>query len=143
MISPNVAETDPSELTYQDCVSKSGILPEIYRINFEPVTGRAIYDLLYRDTDPTTNTSSGSAQAKRNYSKCEGAIGWIANGRFRQLAGPPIAFDKKGQPRRYNQPEGKPLEIFFPRVTVAIWQSIAAKAGLPMPEFPVDRKSVV
>ena len=137
MISPNVAETDPSELTYQDCVSKSGILPEIYRINFEPVTGRAIYDLLYRDTDPTTNTSSGSAQAKRNYSKCEGAIGWIANGRFRQLAGPPIAFDKKGQPRRYNQPEGKPLEIFFPRVTVAIWQSIAAKAGLPMPEFPV------
>jgi len=125
------------ELASQDCVSKSGILPEIYHLNFEPVTTRAIYDLLYRDTDATTNSSSGSAQAKRNYGKCESASGWIANGRFRQLAGPPIAFDKKGEPRRYNQPQGKPLEIFFPHVTVAVWQSIVAKAGLPMPEFPV------
>jgi len=125
------------ELAYKDCVSKSGILPEIYHLNFEPVTTRAIYDLLYRDTDATTNSSSGSAQAKRNYSKCESASGWISNGRFKQLAGPPIAFDKKGEPRRYSQPQGKPLEMFFPRATVAVWQSIAAKAGLPMPEFPV------
>jgi hypothetical protein len=139
-------------LAYQDCVVKSGIDPEIYRLCFEPASGRPVYDLLCRDTDPITNSSSGSAQAKRNYAKCEKAIGWIStNGRFRQLAGEPLAFDikkekskgfgkksaEKLEPRRYHQPYGKPLEIFFPRVTVAIWELVAAKAGLSMPEFPV------
>jgi hypothetical protein len=44
---------------------------------------------------------------------------------------------EKLEPRRYHQPHGKPLEIFFPRVTVAIWELVAAKAGLSMPKFPV------
>lgn len=126
----------PADLAYQDCVVKSGVDPDVYHLNFEPASGRPVYDLLYRDTDPTTNSSSGSAQAKRNYAKCENAIGWIANGRFRQLSGPPIAFDKKGRPRAYFQPQGKPLEVFCPLVTVGIWRAVAAKAGLSMPEFP-------
>ena len=132
----NKALQSPIELTYQDCVVKSGIDPEIFRLNFECASDRAVYDLLYRDTDPTTNSSSGSAQAKRNYAKCENAIGFIVNGRFRQLEGPPLAFDKKGRPRKYHQPQGKPLEIFCPRVTVAVWQKVAAKNNLLMPEFP-------
>jgi hypothetical protein len=127
----------PADLAYQDCVVKSCVDPDVYHLNFEPASGRPVYDLLYRDTDPTTNSSSGSAQAKRNYAKCENAIGWIANGRFRQLSGPPIAFDKKGRPRAYFQPQGKPLEVFCPLVTVGIWRVVAAKAGLSMPEFPV------
>ena len=125
-----------SELVYQDCVVKSGILPEIYLINFEPASGLPVYDLLFRDTDATTNSSSGSAQAKRNFAKCEGASGFIVKGRFRQLAGPPIAFDKKGRPRKYSQPYGKPLEVFCPLVTVAVWEAIATKHNLSMPEFP-------
>ncbi|MEG4446989.1 DUF3854 domain-containing protein, partial [Microcoleus sp. AT9_B4] len=126
------------DLSFQDCVVKSGINPKIYTLNFEPVSGgRPIYDLLYRDTDPTTNSSSGSAQAKRNYAKCEGASGFIVNGRFRQLSGEPIAIDKKGRPRKYFQPQGKPLQIFCPRVTVEVWQRVAAKAGLSMPAYPV------
>jgi len=133
----NKALQSPIELAYQDCVVKSGIDPEIFRLNFECASDRAVYDLLYRDTDPTTNSSSGSAQAKRNYRKCENAIGFIVNGRFRQLGGLPLAFDKKGRPRTYHQPQGKPLEIFCPRVTVAIWQKVAAKNNLLMPEFPV------
>lgn len=140
MINPDFAESDPSELAYQDCVIKSGILPEIHYLNQELVSGSSgllLYDFLFRDTDPTTNTSSGSAQAKRNYSRCEGVSGWIANGRFRQLAGPPIAFDAKGRPQRYFQPKGKPLEVFCPRVTIGVWRSIATKNNLPMPEFPV------
>jgi hypothetical protein len=143
---------DVEYLAYQDCVVKSGIDPGIYRLCFEPASGRPVYDLLFRDTDPTTNSSSGSAQAKRNYTKCEKVIGWIStNGRFRQLAGEPLAFDikeekskgfgkksaEKLEPRRYHQPLGKPLEIFFPRVTVAVWELVAAKAGLSMPKFPV------
>jgi hypothetical protein len=127
----------PADLAYQDCVIKSGVEPEVYRLNFEPASGRSVYDLLCRDTDPTTNNSSGSAQAKRNYAKCENAIGFIVNGRFRQLAGPPIALDKKGRPRTYFQPQGKPLQVFCPLVTVAIWQAVAAKAGLSMPKMPV------
>lgn len=125
------------DLSFQDCVVKSGINPKIYTLNFEFVSGRAIYDLLYRDTDPTINSSSGSAQAKRNYAKCEGASGFIVNGRFRQLTGEPIAIDKKGRPRRYYQPQGKPLEVFCPLVTVEVWRSVVAKAGLSMPDFPV------
>jgi hypothetical protein len=132
----NKALQSPIELTYQDCVVKSGIDPEIFRLNFECASDRAVYDLLYRDTDPTTNSSSGSAQAKRNYRKCENAIGFIVNGRFRQLGGLPLAFDKKGRPRTYYQPQGKPLEIFCPRVTVTVWQKVAAKNNLLMPEFP-------
>src|SRR4028118_587455 len=137
---------DVEYLAYQDCVVKSGIDPGVYRLCFEPASGRPVYDLLYRDTDPTTNSSSGSAQAKRNYAKCKNAMGWIsANGRFRQLAGPPIAHDskekkgfgKKTEARRYCQPKGKPLQLYFPRVTVKIWKRVAAKASLAMPEFPV------
>src|SRR4028119_416669 len=120
----------PADLAYQDCVVKSGIDPEAYRLNFEPASGTPVYDLLYRDTDPRTNSSSGSAQAKRNYAKCENASGFIVNGRFRQLAGPPIALDKKGRPRTYFQPQGKPLQIFCPLVTVKVWRSVATKAGL-------------
>jgi len=123
-------------LSFQDCVVKSGMLPEIFEINFQPASGLPVYDLLYRDSDPTTNTSGGSAQAKRNYTKCEQSIGWICNGRYRQLAGPPIAFDKKGRPRKYHQPQGKPLEVFCALVTVEVWRSVAAKAGLSMPTHP-------
>ncbi|MEG4918811.1 DUF3854 domain-containing protein, partial [Microcoleus sp. B7-D4] len=65
------------------------------------------------------------------------AGGWIANGRFRQLTGATIALDEKGKERRYHQPKGKPLEIFFPAVTVRVGRMIAEKARLPMPEFPV------
>jgi hypothetical protein len=66
------------------------------------------------------------------------AAGWIcsSNGRFRQLAGAPIALDDEGQARRYHQATGKPLEVFCPKVTVAVWREIAAKHNLPMPEFP-------
>jgi hypothetical protein len=182
------------DLSFQDCCVKSGILPEIYQLNFEPATGIAVYDLLYRDIDlkDTTNRDSSggsSVKAARNFARCTGsagyfyenqfylpsdlcgdtkaardglikskgvfrpaglpAIGWIANGRFRQLDGAPIAFKgfgKKGfgkkestqklEARKYSQPQEKPPQIFFPRVTVAVWELVAAKAGLPMPEFP-------
>jgi hypothetical protein len=79
------------------------------------------------------------------------AIGFrTPNGRYRQLAGAPIALnikeESKGfgkdtttkvEARRYHQPKGQPLEIFLARVTVRVWKLIADKAGLPMPEFPV------
>ncbi|MEG5176180.1 plasmid replication protein, CyRepA1 family [Microcoleus sp. B3-D7] len=137
MNTTDTASSFAEELAYQDCVVKSGLLPEIFLLNFEPTdSALTTYDLLYRDTDATTNSSSGSAQAKRNFNKCEGVSGFIANGRFRQLAGPPLAFDKKGRPRKYHQPQGKPLEVFCPKVTVAIWRKIAAKHKLAMPELP-------
>ena len=41
------------------------------------------------------------------------------------------------EPRRYHQPNGKPLELFFPRITVRVWKLVAEKAGLSIPEFPV------
>ncbi|MBD0312472.1 MAG: DUF3854 domain-containing protein, partial [Microcoleus sp. T3-bin5] len=71
------------------------------------------------------------------------AYGWISNNnRFRQLGGAPIALDLNKstgvwEPRRYHQPNGKPLEIFFPRITVRVWKLVAEKTGLSMPKFPV------
>jgi hypothetical protein len=135
MISQNIISQSIT-FSFQDCVTKSGILREIYELNFKPAAPNRIYDLLYRDTDPTTNTSGGSAQARRNYTKCEQSIGFIVNGRFRQLAGPPLGFDKKGRPRTYFQPQGKPLEVFCALVTVEVWRSVAAKAGLSIPDMP-------
>jgi hypothetical protein len=171
----------PADLAYQDCVVKSGIAPDIYPLNFDPASGNPAYDLLYRDTDPTTN-SGISIEAARNLARCTGsagyfldnnfylpsdlagntkaarygiikskgiyrpegppAYGWISNNRFRQLGGAPIALDQNKstgvwEPRRYHQPKGKPLDIFFPRITVRVWKLVAEKAGLSMPEFPV------
>src|SRR4028119_1229223 len=70
------------------------------------------------------------------------AYGWIGNNRFRQLGGAPIALDQNKstgvwEPRSYHQPKGKPLDIFFARITVRVWKLVAEKAGLSMPEFPV------
>jgi hypothetical protein len=167
---------------YQDCVVKSGVLPEIYRLNFDPASGTAAYEQGYGDSDKTTN-SGGSIEAARNLARCTGsagyflgnnfyllsdlagntkaarygiikskgiyrpegppAYGWISNNnRFRQLGGAPIALDLNKstgvwEPRRYHQPKGKPLEIFFPRITVRVWKLVAEKAGLSMPKFPV------
>jgi len=171
----------PADLAYQDCVVKSGIAPDIYPLNFDPASGNPAYDLLYRDTDPTTN-SGISIEAARNLARCTGsagyfldnnfylpsdlagntkaarcgiikskgiyrpegppAYGWISNNRFRQLGGAPIALDQNKstgvwEPRRYYQPKGKSLEIFFPRITVRVWKLVAEKAGLSMPKFPV------
>ena len=171
----------PADLAYQDCVVKSGIAPDIYPLNFDPASGNPAYDLLYRDTDPTTN-SGISIEAARNLARCTGsagyfldnnfylpsdlagntkaarcgiikskgiyrpegppAYGWISNNRFRQLGGAPIALDLNKntgvwEPRRYHQPKGKSLEIFFARITVRVWKLVAEKAGLSMPKFPV------
>ena len=144
---PNqLSQESIQKLCKDDIIVKSGVAPEIYELNFEPQSATTVYDLLYRDTDATVNnTSSGSSQAKRNYAKCENAGGWIANGRFRQLVGEPLAFDNKEhkgfdknpKPRKYHQPLHVPLSIFVPRVTIAIWEAIARKARLSMPEFPV------
>ncbi|MEG3987601.1 DUF3854 domain-containing protein [Microcoleus sp. S28C3] len=92
-----------------------------------------------------SDLAGGTKAARSGIIKSEGifrpagpaAGGWIANGRFRQLTGAPIALDEKGSLRRYHQPKGKPLEIFFPAVTVRVGKLVAEKAGLPMPEFPV------
>jgi len=169
------------KLVYDDVVVKSGVLPEICRLNFDPASGTVAYEQVYGDSDKTTN-SGGSIEATRNLARCNGspgyflgknfytlsdlagdtkaarygtikskgifrpegppAYGWIGNNRFRQLGGAPIALDLKKstgvwEPRRYHQPKGKPLEIFFLRVTVRVWKLVAEKAGLSMPEFPV------
>lgn len=178
------------KLVYNDVVVKSGVDPDICRLNFPTAIGEDFYDGLYRDTDKTTN-SGGGIEAARNLARCMGDAGYhlgntfylpsdlvgdtkaakfgiikakgiyrpagmpaigfrTTNGRYRQLAGAPIALNikkeskgfgeataQKVEARRYHQPIGKPLEIFFPRVTVAIGELVMAKAGLPMPEFPV------
>ncbi|MEG4989805.1 DUF3854 domain-containing protein [Microcoleus sp. BR0-C5] len=123
-------------LVYQDCVVRSGIKPKICELNFEPANGLPVYDLVYRDNDKILKSGDVSAQARRNYSKCEGVGGFIVNGRFRQLSGPPLARDEKGRARKYHQPKGKPLEYFCPLVDVPTWREIAAKEQLAMPDMP-------
>jgi hypothetical protein len=137
------------KLVYKHLVEGSGIDPDLLPLNCPSASGLPVYDLLYRDSDRILKSGDVSAQARKNYGKCESAIGFIVNDRFRQLDGPPIAFNRKKEskgfrktteklePRKYHQPYGKPLEVFFARVTLRIWKKVAAKANLPMPEFPV------
>jgi hypothetical protein len=163
-------------LVYQDCVEKSGILPEIYKLGFPCIIGDEVYEFLfeYRDRATNSNSSGGSSiEAARHLALCRGEAGYwykgsfylpsdlcgkkgelikrkgtyrpagepvsgfVVNGRFRQLGGPPLAFDRKStgewEPRRYHQRFGKTLEVFFCPVTERVWEMIAAKANLPMP----------
>jgi hypothetical protein len=159
-------------LVYQDCVEKSGILPEIYKLAFPCIVGDEVYEFLFEHRDKATN-SNGSLEAARHLALCRGEAGYwykqnfylpsdlcgkngelirtkgkyrpagepvggfVVNGRFRQLSGSPLAFDKKStgelEPRRYHQRLGKALEVFFCPVTLRVWEMIAAKANLPMP----------
>jgi hypothetical protein len=131
-----------------DPTTNSGISIEATR-NLARCTGSAGYFLgnnFYLPSDLAGDTKAaryGIIKSKGIY-RPEGppAYGWIGNNRFRQLGGAPIALDYKKstgvwEPRRYHQPHGKPLEIFFPRVPVEIWELVAAKAGLSMPKDPV------
>jgi hypothetical protein len=131
-----------------DPITNSGISIEAAR-NLARCDGSAGYFLgknFYLPSDLAGNTKAaryGIIKSKGIY-RPEGppAYGWISNNRFRQLGGAPIALDLNKdtgvwEPRRYHQPKGKPLEIFFPRITVRVWKLVAEKAGLSMPEFPV------
>jgi hypothetical protein len=132
-----------------DPTTNSGISIEAAR-NLARCTGSPGYFLgknFYLPSDLAGNTEAarhGIIKSKGIY-RPEGppAYGWISsNNRFRQLGGAPIALDQNKstgvwEPRRYHQPKGKPLEIFFPRITVRVWKLVAEKAGLSMPEFPV------
>jgi hypothetical protein len=131
-----------------DSTSNSGISIEAAR-NLARCTGSPGYFLgknFYLPSDLAGNTKvarHGIIKSKGIF-RPEGppAYGWISNNRFRQLGGAPIALDLNKntgvwEPRRYHQPKGKSLEIFFPRITVRVWKLVAEKAGLSMPEFPV------
>ena len=137
-------------LLYQDTdpTTNSGISIEAAR-NLARCDGSAGYFLgnnFYLPSDLAGNTKAarhGIIKSKGIY-RPEGppAYGWICNNRFRQLGGAPIALDLNKstgvwEPRRYHQPKGKPLETFFPRITVRVWKLVAEKAGLSMPKFPV------
>jgi hypothetical protein len=132
-----------------DPITNSGISIEAAR-NLARCTGSPGYFLgnnFYLPSDLAGNTKAarhGIIKSKGIY-RPEGppAYGWICkNNRFRQLGGAPIALEQNKstgvwEPRRYHQPKGKPLDIFFPRITVRVWKLVAEKAGLSMPEFPV------
>ena len=118
--------------------------------NFARCNGDAGYHLgntFYLLSDLAGDTKAakfGTIKAKGIYRPAGiPAIGFkTPNGRFRQLAGAPIALDLnkntgEWELRRYHQPRWQPLEIFLPRVTVRVWELVAKKAGLLMPEFPV------
>src|SRR4028119_2359750 len=131
-----------------DPTTNSGISIEAAR-NLARCDGSAGYFLgnnFYLPSDLAGNTKAaryGIIKSKGIY-RPEGppAYGWICNNRFRQLGGAPIALDQNKstgvwEPRRYHQRKGKPLDIFFPRITVRIWKLVAEKTGLSMPKFPV------
>src|SRR4028119_636358 len=131
-----------------DPTTNSDISIEAAR-NLARCTGSPGYFLdknFYLPSDLAGNTKAaryGIIKSKGIY-RPEGppAYGWICNNRFRQLGGAPLALDLNKstgvwEPRRYHQRKGKPLEIFFPSITVRVWKLVAEKAGLSMPKFPV------
>jgi hypothetical protein len=72
-------------LAYQDCVVKSGVGPDIYKLNFDPASGTAAYEQTYGDSDKTTN-SGGSIEATRNLARCTGSPGYFLGNNFYLLS---------------------------------------------------------
>jgi hypothetical protein len=99
------------KLVYDDVVVKSGAAPDIFRLNFDPAIGTVAYQLVYGDSDKTTN-SGGSIEAARNLARCTGSPGYFLGNNFYTLSD--LAGDTKAA--RYGiikskgifRPEGPP-----------------------------------
>jgi hypothetical protein len=66
---------------YEDVVVRSGVAPDIFRLNFAPTIGTAVYEHLYADSDKTKN-SGRSIEAARNIARCDGSKGYFLGSNF-------------------------------------------------------------
>src|SRR4028118_2215932 len=69
------------KLCYDDVVVRSGAAPDIYRLNFDPAIGTAVYEPIFADSDKTNN-SGVSVEAARNLARCIGDAGYFYKGKF-------------------------------------------------------------
>jgi hypothetical protein len=66
---------------YEDIVVRSGVAPDLFRLNFEPTIGAAVYEHQYADSDKTKN-SGRSIEAARNIARCDGSQGYFLGPNF-------------------------------------------------------------
>ncbi|MEG4036465.1 DUF3854 domain-containing protein [Microcoleus sp. S36b_A4] len=70
-----------NQCCYEDVVVRSGVAPDIFRLNFAPTIGTTVYEHQYADSDNSTNSGS-SIEADRNFARCEGSKGYFLGSTF-------------------------------------------------------------
>jgi hypothetical protein len=70
-----------NQCCYEDVVVKSGVSPDLFPLNFEPMIGTAVYEHQYADSDKTKNSGS-SIEAARNLARCDGSQGYFLGPNF-------------------------------------------------------------
>jgi hypothetical protein len=70
-----------NQCCYEDVVVRSGVAPDIFRLNFDPTIGTAVYEHQYADSDNSTN-SGGNIEAARNLARCMGDPGYFLGSTF-------------------------------------------------------------
>lgn len=133
----NLEHLQPDHL--QDWLN-SGVDPEIIRLNVHSVRGSELFEILH---PKATATQSGTGVRRGDRAKlddCLESAGWECNGRVKPTSGP---LTKKG---KYLSASGgwvngeyvkTPSKITFLRVPLHIWQRVAERYGVALPEHPV------
>ncbi len=126
-------------LALQDCL-KSGIDPDIIRLNFKDISGLDLFEAI-NPNPKRLNAGRLNASEQRLFNKCvdwDGftpvSFAWDCNGRIRVLFGPLLDPDHRGKVNKYRNAKGSKAPITFLKVPLQIWQKIAARYGVAMPE---------
>lgn len=125
-------------------LQKSAIASDIIRLNFKSLTGNAPGSyLLYSDELKRTNTGRVSLRTIERYSCCEDG-GWYCGGvdvltgdisQWGTFKPDNPHFDiSKGKYVKYEHPLKVPTEIFALRIPVNIWEVIARRYDVALPD---------
>jgi hypothetical protein len=128
----------------REWIDGSGIDPKITSLNLKSLDGTSPYDyLLYSDKLPRTNTGRLSFSVLNRYHHLDDG-GWWCSG-VDVLTGndalwgcfkpnKPAWDDEKQKYRKYNHPEKVPVEIFALKIPHKLWQLIARRYDVALPE---------
>lgn len=135
VIFPNLASHHLEEL------QKSAISPEIIQLNFKSLEGQTPYNyLLYSPELSRTNTGRVSLGTLNRYAHCEYGGWWVGGiglkdslwGQFKPDK--PRIDESKGKYVKYEVPPKIPTEILALKVPVHIWEKIARRYDVQLPD---------
>lgn len=128
---------------WEELVIGSGIDPELASLNVVSLTGTLPHDhLFYSEKLPRTNTGKLSWEILKNYGHLDFG-GWWCSGinlvdgsdsQWGCFKPNKTRLDGKGKTIKYEHPPKTNTECFFLKVSSNIWELIAAKAGIALPE---------
>jgi hypothetical protein len=132
--------------THQNELRNSCIDPDVAALNFHSIDGSTIYDYLcYSEQLERLNAGRLASKWLNRYSHCE-AGGWWCSGlnpldNWRPMSwgcfkpdSPREDYQKPGKFIKYEHPAKTETRAFFLRVPLSIWEKIAERYSLALPE---------